>query len=306
MHQITYKKHGLTATSGFVNNIANYIPRSGSRILDIDGSTISRDHNISVTVLKGPHHSANSFDINLQAVMGNQISQVFPPAARFTDASVPDQNGKVYIVTGASAGVGKELAGLLYSRNATVYVAARSADRTNAAMKWIKEKYPDSKGAMHYLHLDLSNLDDVKQSAEIFLAKESRLDVLFNNAGVMTPPQGSKTEQGYELQLGTNCVAPFLFTKILTPLLIDTAKTEPRGSVRVVWTSSSAAHLASPEGGVDMLNLDYKTDKGAMAKYAVSKAGNVLHAREFTRRYNDHGIISMVCSLWLTLRQHLL
>lgn len=226
--------------------------------------------------------------------MGNQISQIFPPAAAFTEASLPNLKGKVYIVTGASAGVGKELAGLLYSRNGTVYAAARSADKTNAAMRWIKEKYPNSEGVLHYLHLDLNDLEGVKPSAETFLARESRLDVLFNNAGVMTPPQGSRTKQDYELQLGTNCVAPFLFTKILIPTLINTAKREPKGAVRVIWTSSSAAHLASPKGGVDMSNLDYKVEKGAMQKYAISKAGNVMHAREFARRYNDHGIASMV------------
>jgi len=118
--------------------------------------------------------------------------------------------------------------------------------------------------------------------------------VLWNNAGVMIPPQGSKTKQGYELQLGTNNVAPFLFTKLLTPILIKTAKVAPPGAVRVVWTSSSAAEGLSPKGGVDLSNLDYKTDKAAWAKYGVSKAGNVLHATEYAKRYGPEGITSVV------------
>ncbi|KAF1939872.1 NAD(P)-binding protein [Clathrospora elynae] len=225
--------------------------------------------------------------------MGNQWSQAFPPTAKFTETSLSDLKGKVFIVTGASTGVGKELARLLYSRNGTVYIAARSSEKANAAITWIKEHHPTVQGVLHHLHLDLNDLDGIKPSVEAFLAKETRLDVLFNNAGVMIPPQGSKTKQDYELQLGTNCVAPFLFTKLLTPVLAQTAKKEPTGSVRVVWVSSSAAHLFAPTGGVDMANLDYKVDKSAEIKYAVSKGGNVLHALEFQRRYKDQGIVSV-------------
>ena len=110
----------------------------------------------------------------------------------------------------------------------------------------------------------------------------------------MIPPQGSKTKQGYELQLGTNCVAPFLFTKFLTPLLIQTAKTAPKDSVRVVWTSSNGAEVFTPKNGVVMENLDYKEEKGAWHKYGVSKAGNIFHASEFARRFGGEGIVSVV------------
>lgn len=224
--------------------------------------------------------------------MGNQFSQVFPPAAKFTEANLPDQAGKVFIVTGSSSGVGKELTQILYSHNAKVYVAARSETKANTAITSIKSAFPSSKGELIYLHLDLDDLTTIKASAEAFLSKEDTLDVLWNNAGVMVPPQGSKTKQGYELQIGTNCVAPFLFTKLLTPVLVKTAKLKPPGSVRVVWTSSSAAEAFSPTGGVDLKNLDYKTDKGTWHKYGVSKAGNIYHAKEYARRYGGDGIIS--------------
>ncbi|RYN34140.1 hypothetical protein AA0115_g2860 [Alternaria tenuissima] len=225
--------------------------------------------------------------------MGSQFSQMFPPAAKFTESSLPNLYGKVYVVTGASAGVGKELSRLLYSCNGTVYVAARSSEKASTAISWIKEACPQSKGTLHYLHLDLDDLHGIKASAESFLTKETRLDVLFNNAGVMRPPKGTTTKQGYELQLGTNCVAPFLFTKLLTPILLETAKKEPEGSVRVVWVSSSAAHVIAPAGGVDMNNLDYKTDVSQMTKYGISKAGNVFHAMEFQRRYRKQGVVSV-------------
>ncbi len=147
---------------------------------------------------------------------------------------------------------------------------------------------------MIYLHLDLDDLTTIKASADEFLGKEKRLDVLWNNAGVMIPAQGSTTKQGYELQLGTNCVAPFLFTKLLTPTLVATAKLSPPGSVRVVWVSSSAAEGFSPKNGVDMANLDYKTDQAKWYKYGVSKAGNLLHAKEYARRFGPDGVLSLV------------
>jgi len=110
----------------------------------------------------------------------------------------------------------------------------------------------------------------------------------------MVPPAGSKATQGYELQLGTNNVAPFLFTKLLTPILVKTAKTAPKDSVRVVWVSSSAAEVLSPKNGVEMDNLDYQKDKSAWHKYGVSKAGNWYHATEFAKRHKVDGITSVV------------
>ncbi|KAH6673463.1 hypothetical protein B0J14DRAFT_481810 [Halenospora varia] len=225
--------------------------------------------------------------------MGNGISQIFPPTAEFTEKNLPDQTGKVFIVTGSSGGIGKELAQTLYSHNAKVYVAARNSKKAAYAIESIKDSFPNSKGELVYLHLDLNDLTTVKASAGEFLSKEEKLDVLWNNAGVMSPPQGSKTKQGYEVQLGTNNVAPFLFTKLLTPILIKTAKAAPPGEVRVVWVASSAAEGLSPTNGVDMDNLDYKNDKSPTHKYGVSKAGNILHAREYARNYGREGIISV-------------
>jgi NAD(P)-dependent dehydrogenase (short-subunit alcohol dehydrogenase family) len=140
----------------------------------------------------------------------------------------------------------------------------------------------------------LSDLSTIAASAKAFLAEETRLDVLFNNAGVMMPPASAKTQQGYDLQLGVNCLGPFLFTKLLTPLLRKTAENSPADSVRVVWVSSSAADGLSPAGGVVMDNLDYKVDKNVYHKYGVSKAGNYFHATEFARLFKSDGVISVV------------
>lgn len=193
--------------------------------------------------------------------------------------------------------MGEQLAQILYQHNAKVYIAARSETKAAKAIEQMKSQFPESTGQLVFLHLDLDDLTTIKSSAEDFLSKEKRVDVLWNNAGVMVPPQGSTTKQGYEAQLGTNNVAPFLFTKLLLPVLARTAKQAPANSVRVVWVSSSAAEHLSPKGGIDFDNLDYKTDKGPWPKYGVSKAGNVLHAAEFAKRTGAEGIISVVGTL---------
>jgi retinol dehydrogenase 12 len=213
---------------------------------------------------------------------------------------------QVFIVTGSSSGVGQALAQILYSHNAKVYVAVRSEEKAKKAISEIKANAPKSTGELIFLRLDLGDLTTIKRSAEEFLSKEDRLDVLWNNAGVMTPPQGSKTAQGYELQIGTNNVAPLLFTKLLTPILIKTAKTAPKGSVRVVWVSSSAAELSSPKNGVDMDNLDYKVDKNVWHKYGVSKASSFYHTAEYTKLHKDDGIVSVVSSTFLILGDNVL
>lgn len=182
---------------------------------------------------------------------------------------------------------------MLYSKNAKVYIAARSQDKANNAISDIKKAYPSSKGDLAFLKLDLSDLTKIKASADEFIAKEKKLDVLFNNAGIQNPlPEPSHTPQGYEYHLGVNTIGTFAFTKLLTPLLVATAKTE--GTARVVWVSSLGAELAAEKHtGVDMSNLDYHVDKPYMYKYAVSKAGNWLHGVEYAKRYKADGVISV-------------
>ncbi|KAI0881984.1 short-chain dehydrogenase [Annulohypoxylon maeteangense] len=222
------------------------------------------------------------------------LRQVFPGKPTYTEKDIPDLSGKVYVVTGANTGIGKEVARVLFSKNAAVWVAARNEEKGRDAIRSIREAHPLSTGRLEFLLLDLSDLSTIKKSAESFLAKETQLHVLYNNAGVMMPPQGSKTAQGYELQLGTNCLGHFLFTKLLTPTLVATAKASPKGSVRVIWVSSSAAELLCPVGeGIDMDNLDNTHDIFYAYRYGVSKAGNVYQSTEYARRHREDGIVSL-------------
>lgn len=223
-------------------------------------------------------------------------TQFHPPKPQFTEKDVPNLQGKVYIVSGSNTGVGKEAARMLYAKNAKVYIAARSEEKANKAIDDIKKAAPASTGALVFLHLDLGDLNTVKVAAQNFLAREEKLHVLFNNAGVMVSPAEPppKTAQGYELALGVNCIGTFLFTKLLTPLLVATAKSEPADTVRVVWLSSFGLELfAAEDVGISLDNLDYHIPKPATERYGISKCGAWALGVEFARRHKADGIVSV-------------
>ena len=219
---------------------------------------------------------------------------MFPSKPTFTEKDLPDLKGKVYMVTGSSAGIGKELARILYAKNAKIWVAARSESKATKAIEEIKASAPSSAGELVFLPLDLADLTTIKPSVERFLAAESTLHVLFNNAGVMMPNDtAGMTAQGYELHLGVNNVGTFLLTALLTPLLVATAKKSPANTVRVVWVSSSGAEMFAEEGvAISEETLrDFATVKAN--RYGLSKAGNWLHAVEFAKRHRADGIVSI-------------
>lgn len=151
---------------------------------------------------------------------------------------------------------------------------------------------PSKPGALRFIHLDLTDLSGIAASVAAFCAAETRLDVLFNNAGVASSPLDFKTAQGLEPHFGTNCVGPFILTKLLFPILASTAKHAPMNSVRVVWTSSILVDLMAPEGGVTIRQLS-SPDSNRNEHYSASKVGNWLLASEYHRRFSDTGILNL-------------
>ena len=129
-----------------------------------------------------------------------RASEYYPPKPTITPETLSDLAGKVYIITGGYSGIGFETVKALYSKNATVYIAGRSPISAENAMSTIKSEHPTSNGALHFLQLDLCDLLTISPAVENFLTKESRLDILWLNAGVMTPPAGSKTKQVHRPQ----------------------------------------------------------------------------------------------------------
>jgi NAD(P)-dependent dehydrogenase (short-subunit alcohol dehydrogenase family) len=234
--------------------------------------------------------------------MGVTFSQFFPPKPSLTEQNLPDQTGKVFIVTGGTSGVGFELATILYRAGGRVYIAGRSESKGLSCIDEIKASSPASSssyssssslGDIRFLLLELDDLSTIKTSAETFLKQESKLDVLFNNAGVSQPPVGSVSKQVHELQMATNCLGPYLFTQLLLPALRATAKNTPPASVRVIWTSSQSMDLAAPTGGMIMSEITTPV-KDQTRNYVNSKTGNWFLAKEFANELNDDGILSVV------------
>jgi len=232
--------------------------------------------------------------------MSNFLSKAFftqsfrIPAPTLTEKNLADQHGKVHIITGGYAGVGKELASILYSKHATVYIAGRSEQKAQEAIRQVKENHPSSSGRIEFLLLDLNDLTTIKPAVETFRARESRLDVLVNNAGVMFPPKGTKTEQGHDMQMGTNIIGPFLFTKLLMPTLVETAKISPRNTVRVLWAASVGIQAISPPGGIVLTDKDGpKVFDSQETNYGQTKVANVLFAVKTQELFGSQDIVSV-------------
>src|ERR1041384_7740581 len=133
--------------------------------------------------------------------------------------NIPDQKGKVVIVTGSSSGIGYEAARVIANKGGEVIIAVRSLEKGEAAAKKIRSQYKDAK--VKVMKLDLADLSSVKTFTEEFRSKYSRLDRLINNAGVMIPPY-SRTKDGFELQFGTNHLGHFALTAQLIDILAAT------------------------------------------------------------------------------------
>jgi NAD(P)-dependent dehydrogenase (short-subunit alcohol dehydrogenase family) len=189
---------------------------------------------------------------------------------------MPDQTGKIAIVTGANSGLGYESAQALIRRGAHVVIACRNQSKAAEAHAQLEACAPET--SLDSIPLDLSNLDSVRAFAESFTAKYDRLDILLNNAGVMAPPRG-ETADGFELQFGTNHLGHFALTGRLLPTLLATP-----GS-RVV-TVSSMAHL---NGRIDFDDLQREDGYSRYAAYSQSKLSNALFGRELQRRLSAAG-----------------
>jgi NAD(P)-dependent dehydrogenase (short-subunit alcohol dehydrogenase family) len=190
----------------------------------------------------------------------------------FTDADVPDQFGKCFIVTGANAGIGFEAAKLLARKGARVLLGCRDAGKAAEAIAQIGPGVD-----VAHLPLDLADLASVRAAAEI-AAQEPRLDVLINNAGVMFPPL-TRTAQGFELQWGVNHLGHFALTALLLPKLAET-----QGS-RVVVTAS----LAHQRGNIQWDDLNAERGYKRGERYSDSKLANLLHFAELDRRLRAAG-----------------
>jgi NAD(P)-dependent dehydrogenase (short-subunit alcohol dehydrogenase family) len=239
--------------------------------------------------------------------MGVTFSQFFPPSPTLTEANIPSQEGKVFIVTGGASGIGLELCKILYRAGGKVYLAGRSEEKAEAAIARIVTETATSFGVLKFLPLSLDDLATIKPAVEVVKAAESRLDVLFNNAAVSNPPAGSVSAQGHELQMATNCLGPYLLTQLLLPTLINTATSTASGLVRVVWTSSIVVDLGASKGGLDMAKI-LKPSGNQQENYTISKTGDWFLASQLASQAGSSGILSVTVNpgnLHTALTRHL-
>lgn len=167
---------------------------------------------------------------------------------KWDSQDVPDQKGRVAIVTGSSSGIGYETARVLAAKNATVIIAVRNLEKGQSALEKIRGQHPEAD--VRIMELDLASLESVRRFSEEFRKNFSQLDLLINNAGVMMPPY-SKTADGFELQFETNHLGHFALTGLLLDLILKTKNSR-------IITVSSTAHRA---GKLDFDDLNCEKHK---------------------------------------------
>ena len=167
---------------------------------------------------------------------------------KWTINDIPDQTNKVVVITGANSGLGFETTKALASKGAMVVMACRNLEKGKDAMSHIKEVYPDASIELRYL--DLADLESVSKFATDFNETHTRLDILFNNAGLMAIPF-RRTKQGFEMTIGVNHFGHFALTGLLMPTLLITPES------RIVTTSS----LFHKRGKINFNDINYEHRK---------------------------------------------
>jgi len=194
---------------------------------------------------------------------------------------IPDLTAKITIVTGANSGIGLETARTFAANGATVVMACRNPEKAQLAAIDIRNTNPKAK--LELLDLDLASLKSVNKFANDFSAKYDRLDILANNAGVMSPPEHYITTDGFELQFGTNHLGHFALTGHLLPLIKKTH------AARVVTVASMAHKM----GKFDKDNLNAEKGYKKSAVYGLTKLANLLFTYELQRKFEYHSIDSI-------------
>ena len=197
--------------------------------------------------------------------------------SKWTTADIPDQTGRVAVITGANTGLGYETAAALADHGARVVLAVRNLDKGKDAAARITANSPHADVALQ--ELDLTSLESIRAAAEQLRADHDRIDLLINNAGVMWTPK-STTKDGFELQFGTNHLGHFAFTGLLLDRLLPVA-----GS-RIV-TVSSIGHRIRADIHFD--DLQWERGYSRVGAYGQAKLANLLFTYELQRRLAPRG-----------------
>jgi len=183
-------------------------------------------------------------------------------------------NKKICLITGATAGIGKETARQLAAKNIHVVITARSKEKAEATVQEIKSQYPDA--SLDYLLCDLSSQKSVRKLAQEFIDTYDRLDILINNAGAVFS-ELQYSEDNIEMQFACNHLAPFLLTNLLLDLLKQSAPS------RIINVSSDSHY----RGKINFDDLYFTKKYFALTAYEQSKLANVLFTYELDRKLED-------------------
>ena len=189
-------------------------------------------------------------------------------------SDIPDQTGKIALVTGANAGMGREVARVLAAKNAEVVLAVRNTSKGTEAAQAIMSEHPGAK--LHAMALDLSDLSSVRTFAQRFNEMFDKLDILINNAGFYAADSSDMSRDGFALMMAINHLGHFA----LTSLLLDKVLATP--NARVVTVSSSAY-----KGGSIDPDTFHTTEAARTKPYQNSKLANMLFMLELQRRFES-------------------
>ena len=192
--------------------------------------------------------------------------------SRWTTADIPDQTGRTAVITGANTGLGLETARALAEKGAHVVLAVRNTDKGKQAATQIG-------GDVTVQELDLTSLASIRAASDELHARYDTIDLLINNAGVMTTPKAT-TKDGFELQFGTNHLGHFALTGLLLDKLLDV------DGARVVTVSSNGHKMG---GAIHFDDLQWERRYNRMGAYTQSKLANLLFTYELQRRLAPRG-----------------
>jgi NAD(P)-dependent dehydrogenase (short-subunit alcohol dehydrogenase family) len=194
-------------------------------------------------------------------------------------SDIPSLHGRLAVVTGANSGIGWHTALELARAGSEVILATRTEAKGRDSVDRIQQEVPQAKVRAEVL--DLASL----RSVQIFAAKidrEAKLDLLVNNAGVMSVPTRQVTEDGFELQFGTNFLGPFALTMSLMPALMRAP------SPKVTTVSSGAANMGLKK--INFGDLQWERSYGPWTAYCQSKLADLMFALELRRRSASAGL----------------
>ncbi len=195
----------------------------------------------------------------------------------WTAAQIPQRKDGLAVITGSTEGIGFEDALALSAAGWQVIIMGRNAQKGATAIDRLKQLNPQAKA--RFEQIDLADLSSIQSFSDKMIAKGEAINLLINNAGVMTPPNRLETADGFELQFGTNHIGHFALTAQLLPLLRKAV------DARVVTVSS----VANRAGAINFEDLQSTAAYVPMKAYSQAKLANLMFALELQRQSDQHG-----------------